>query len=252
MSTSGQRQEELAVFRRFVQVCPLPICLDSVESRSEPEPDIRCALEDHTVLAFELTEILDKTVARRRNAMYRALDTFRNLISDLSAYDRGTFNCRYRDAVFLVSLTPGSSGPKRNQGCRALMTLLLEDSVELLSLGDYETVVIPKRRNLSSIQNVRVLRGLASEPRFDVSAGGFFVVPAIDKISAKFKKRYQCDCPIELLAYFDGQPKVTEELWLPALVRFMRAEAERSQFRRIWVYDNKKKRILTVHPEVTI
>jgi len=65
MGTEQRKGEvELAVFREFADRCPLTIDLQSIQKRSgESEPDILCQLSSGEVVAFELVEICDSTIA---------------------------------------------------------------------------------------------------------------------------------------------------------------------------------------------
>lgn len=56
---------ELAVFREFVERCPLAIDLGSIQKcAGESEPDILCQLSPGEVVAFEMVEICASDVAR--------------------------------------------------------------------------------------------------------------------------------------------------------------------------------------------
>jgi len=56
---------ERLVFQAFIKASGLPVILESVESRNEPEPDILCVHKNSGKLAFELVEICDEQIAQR-------------------------------------------------------------------------------------------------------------------------------------------------------------------------------------------
>jgi len=60
---------ERRVFRRFVQSVGLPVPVDSVRSRPEPEPHILCQIADEGLVAFELVSI-DGSTFRSEHSTY--------------------------------------------------------------------------------------------------------------------------------------------------------------------------------------
>jgi hypothetical protein len=63
--TKGIR--ELEIFQDFVKRSALRIDPDSVEKRKPPEPDILCKCFDEGIIAFELVELCDPTLAALLN-----------------------------------------------------------------------------------------------------------------------------------------------------------------------------------------
>jgi hypothetical protein len=88
-----------------------------------------------------------------------------------------------------------------------------------------------------------ISRGDFSGPLFDVDAGGAFDDPTLEQISKKFEKKYVSSTPVELLAYYELQPVLPEDFWLPQLRAFMTQHISSSGFRRVWIYDIKSKTI---------
>src|SRR5262245_20259508 len=60
-SMGDNAAEEMFVFREFAKACPLPLLIDTAESRNPPEPDILCDLSTGGKVAFELVEADDVT-----------------------------------------------------------------------------------------------------------------------------------------------------------------------------------------------
>ena len=54
-----QQRSEMAAFKKFAAVRPLSLLPDTATNQPEPEPDIRCSLENGSPLAFELVECED-------------------------------------------------------------------------------------------------------------------------------------------------------------------------------------------------
>ena len=65
MSTEKDKAEiELAIFRDFIRLGPLPIDSDSVEKQTgQSEPDIRCIVLGEGAVTFELVEVCDSNLA---------------------------------------------------------------------------------------------------------------------------------------------------------------------------------------------
>ena len=65
MSTEKDQAEiELAIFRDFIRLGPLPIDSDSVEKQTgESEPDISCIVLRDGAITFELVEVCDPNLA---------------------------------------------------------------------------------------------------------------------------------------------------------------------------------------------
>lgn len=68
-----QQIGELEVFRRFAEVCPSPLLLNTVEQPLPPAPDLLCQLQDGSSLAFELTQAEDFIGKKRRKGKVRPI-----------------------------------------------------------------------------------------------------------------------------------------------------------------------------------
>ena len=58
-----QAENELKIFRKFAEICPYSIDINSIEKREPPEPDILCKMVDGEMLAFEIVVGLDRSLA---------------------------------------------------------------------------------------------------------------------------------------------------------------------------------------------
>ncbi|MFH0732872.1 MAG: hypothetical protein V2A72_08165 [Candidatus Omnitrophota bacterium] len=59
-----QAKDEKDIFRKFIKNCPYPIQENSIEAKPTPEPDVSCKFRDGTLAYFELTELVDNSVAK--------------------------------------------------------------------------------------------------------------------------------------------------------------------------------------------
>ncbi|MFH1094387.1 MAG: hypothetical protein V1739_09610 [Candidatus Omnitrophota bacterium] len=79
--------------------------------------------------------------------------------------------------------------------------------------------------------------------------GGFFSDDlCLERIAKKFGKKYSNGC--DLLVYFDLQPVVAEESWLPQVQNFIRENIKNSSFKRVWIYSIPQEKIMFVYPEL--
>lgn len=237
-----KEQQERVVFAGFAKICPLSIVPGSIQNRKPPQPDIRCSLANGVELAFELTEILDQSLAARRGGIENASEEFDHLVAVLP--EDSFVKQRYRDAVFRVILDDGSLGSRRS-----VVALLehLGDPRALLRIGKNEFVRLPADPKLRPIRSVSMERGRRDGPHFVVQVGGGFMNPAERTISDKFARSYNTDVPIELLVYLDRQPQTGHDAWLHSLAKFLEESVGKSQFQRVWVYDHRHERILLVY-----
>ena len=63
---NDKKRRELAVFHEFAQRCGLSVVSGSIENRDPPEPDICCKIEGEGPVAFELVELVDRSIAEER------------------------------------------------------------------------------------------------------------------------------------------------------------------------------------------
>lgn len=243
---SRKEKREREVFDGFVRVCPLPIDSKSIESRRPPEPDIRCALVDGAQIAFELTEVLDVTVARRRGGMDRAVEEFRGLIAEIPP--DGYLKRVFGDAVFRVVLHDSGHGIGSRRTMQALLKYL-ENPESLLRIGKDEFVRTPSQPALRGIRSIGIGRGHPGGPQLVQQGGSEVTIPAKERVADKIESFYDTDVPLELLLYVDRQPRVNDGPWIDSLAEFVRIRSAASQFDRIWVYDHRNERILLCIPK---
>jgi hypothetical protein len=62
------------------------------------------------------------------------------------------------------------------------------------------------------VASLRVLRGRFIGPCFDIDAVGSLGDPTVDAIRTECDKAYNTPHPVELLAYYELQPELPEEL----------------------------------------
>lgn len=243
MTRPQKSVQELEIFRSFARVSPQEIDISSIENRTPPEPDIRCS----TVLgevAFELTELIDRAHMERVAMVFNTKTALHNFYEkELSPERRVQFDQLYDRALIHFDFAENTKMADRKAVFRAAFDVLLSCRS---SLAEFTVKHDPSL--MPVLVKIRVKKSLINGPIFDVAAFGWLADPTEEAISKKLKKPYECDCPLELLAYIDWNLLPPEGAWKPAAERAAMGIAG-TQFRRVWVYGVKDEKIQFVYPE---
>ena len=231
----SKAENELSVFRKFVRACSLSIIPESIENRFPPEPDILCKLTDGCTLAFELVEIIDSSL------MKRFADKI-ELESDLKqAYYASPIN-GFDDADVTIVFTHHSSAQQRKSAIEPIFEALASLP------GNHNGRVPLKEKKLSkTVYFVIVSRGSPDGPHFGVSDAGSVSDPTEQTIRRKLEKRYKTTSPLELLAYCHLHHSNFRTGLAPRLSA-IEHEIQQSQFRRVWVFNNRTGCIEWMYP----
>lgn len=231
---SKQEQSELVTFRRFAKVCPLGVDLSSVEKRNPPEPDICCRLANSgEEVAFELVEIIDRGWARLTSEMFRDVGLLRAGYGSARGSFRDALDAQLNNALVYVSFKRGVTSRKR----RDAVPVILEQ-LAALPVG-YEGCWQPPADSSTAetLGSLTISRGRFQGPEFDVEAVSSIREPTVERIRAKWGKRYITPRPVELLAFYELQPMVPEGLWKSRLDSFVEGHWTAGPFRRMWLFD---------------
>ena len=93
-------------------------------------------------------------------------------------------------------------------------------------------------------------RGEFNGPLFDVPAVTSFADPAKERIESKFKKEYEIKSKTELLAYYELQPDLPQNLRLPSVQKFVKDNIKSSIFQRVWIYSVRQNKVVFVYPSL--
>lgn len=231
----NQAETERAVFLEFAPVSGLQIDIDSVESREPPEPDIVCQIAEDGIVGFELTELIDREFMARIGLMAKTRQKLREAWqSGLTSAEAIEFKRKFGNALLHFVYRPETNHSKRQ-------SVTLPVLRALLSLpDDLEGVVLRDSPEFSSVlDEVRINRGGFEGPILDVDSSGWLGDPTAPAILKKLSKSYECDYPLELLAYIDIDLLPPEDAWLAAANEAAEGLAT-SRFRRIWVFDRRE------------
>jgi hypothetical protein len=246
MGRDPHMEREERVVRRFADVCPLGMLPESIEKREPPEPEVLCKLKSGDGVALELVEAIDERLAPRESRKSEMAQALRDAYEALPGGSYPKLQQRFGNA--LVHVTFHERATVRRS--RAAIPHILRE-LETVN-GAFAGDVVPDRRSPlgQTVRKVCVRRGDYAGPCFDVESTGSFADPVVNRIEDKFENDYQSTYPIELLVYYELQPVLPENTWLPELERFVRERLVASPFRRVWVFDLAANAIMFVHPAV--
>lgn len=279
-----QSQRELSVFMKFARVYPNGINLDSIEKRNNREPDIFCTLQDKRPMAFELTEIIDENLARtlwsnvnisvklqkmQSTAKLSIMNNFADADISITFYETVPtkpllkslenildylLTLEQREGLYCLNKQTFKQYVKQTEFIQHAVNQkghLVEQMQKGMpsQMGDY-FVYLKSDDNLAEIvKSIRLTRGNFKGPIFSCVPHGVwssFDLPE-NRIKSKFKKQYETECSnIELLCYFELQPDLPEDFWLPQVRTLVENDCKGSPFQRIWIYSVTRNEILYV------
>lgn len=235
--TEKQRRER-EIFRAFAEVAPFKVLPGSIESRTPPEPDILCHIENHGAVGFELTELIDQAYMDCIGLMFKTKQYLTNYWqSELGTTNSALFRDKYSDALLHFEYAPATSLKERKVAAKKALPKLLNlphnSDGELLK-SDPELAPV--------LQWVQITRIGITEPIIDVSSYARLGDPTAQAIRKKFLNTYKCDCPIELLTHINWGIMPHEEVWKNAADNAV-SQISGSPFRKVWVFDTTDKKI---------
>jgi hypothetical protein len=220
---------EWAVFAEFTSTAGLPIRVDSVESRSPREPDIRCEVIGEGPVAFELGMVVNPALEQATNESANVRRQFQRLYENLAVDHRAAIErCLGHPPEVFVGFGHDASSGRWRQAVRPILGMLCDmaharDEYRLCE-GDLRFWRVPVLKDLLTDLSVR------PSTRNEAVLGACEMVPSIDLtrdlLRKKFESHYQTDAPIELLVYY------------------------LSPFRRVWFYDHSSRAVPLVRPPV--
>lgn len=231
---------EVQIFEVFAQVCPLPINLGSIEKQNAPKPDILCEIKGIGKVAFELTELIDENYARQSSLRCDTERALRDFYRELPQEKSTIFDNLYKDSLLMFFFDKNISLRNRKKIFGDIFDLLL--ALKPGFEGD-----IPLQGTVKVVVNKKnIHRGMESfpAPTFHVPSSGSVGDPTRSTIGKKFRKVYESQVPIELLAYIDRNPMFPEKYWRPRLHEFVKETLRDQSFERVWVFDLNKKQIV--------
>jgi len=236
-------EREIAIFRAFTKVCDISINPNSIEKKRPPEPDIQCEVMENGPLAFELVEIIDRDFAHIFGKQVDTKTQLSRCHSNLPDEKRIPFDKIYSNALIFLKFENRCTLRQREK----LFPVIID---HLLTLNEkFEGDTFKNTTECGEeLRGIRISRGHFSGPLFDSAAGGSIGDPTVSTIYSKFKKTYNSDHSVHLLAYIDLNPMVPEDMWLPSVAEFVKTSINQCQFEKVWIFDYQKNQIKFVYP----
>jgi len=212
-----QVKNEIRIFKKFARLCPYPIHLNSITKREPPEPDISCNLSDGSTIAFELVECIDNSIAQSIYDSLKLKKTFDDKLERLPQERKERFKVNFRNALIYVAFIKGISVNKRMFSIPTILDyfLTLENTAE----GEFNLHFHQELRDV--VRCISISQEEFTGPIFNVEAVTSFADPCKERITGKFKKEYEIESRTELLAYYELQPEIPENHWLPSVSDFV-------------------------------
>lgn len=244
MNQLSQGKREIQILKKFLEIFPYNINLNSIKKENPPNPDIYCKLKDGTELYFELVECLDKSIAKTTSdqvSLKYLLDDEKN---KLPLCKKMRFKRKYKNALIYIAFNKKLTLTKRKRAIPHLIDFLLNLDENQINKDKIKISGCPEIKWFS------ISRGVYVGPMFRV--GGFtpFGEPTLKKIKDKFNKKYTAINKIDLLAYYSLQPEISENHWLTETVDYIQGNIVNSPFNRVWIYSYTKNKILYLYPKL--
>jgi len=125
MNQLSQGKREIKIFKKFADICPCRIYINSIKKKDPPEPDIFCKLENGLELSFELVECLDNSIAKTTSdqvSLKYFLDDEKN---KLPLCKRMRFKWKYKNALIYIAFNEKLQLIKRKRSIPYLIDFLL-------------------------------------------------------------------------------------------------------------------------------
>lgn len=226
-----QSETELAVFHHFIEIARLAVLPDSIEKRQPPEPDVRCRTMQGEAVAFELLEVCNFHNAR---SIFRGHQIHASLMAAYEALPLGTrkvFDQLFTSRPLSFLFRPDASAISIRNVLPSLLT-------EITTTQEIDDEFVVFSAPVSKIVVKVQLRGRLNDPdAVNFNIGGHFdpTVP-VDAISAKLTKKYQSDCPVELLAHFGAFALRNDQSYRQLVLQLLK-ERGLGPFRRVWLLE---------------
>lgn len=232
---------ELKIFRKFAKLCPIAIDQTSIKKKNPPLPDILCRMKAFGETAFEMVELIDKTLAAHVLSSFKNQQILNEEFNHLDPVEKALVLRVVQNALVHVDFHPDATAKVRKKEIPAIIRFL--GTID----PNFEGVVTLNSSLTKVLRRMRIIRGCFPGPFFEVCSVGSFSDPTLEKINKKFSKSYESPFPVELLIYFELQTILPE--WLLQIKDFLLSNQVRSPFRRIWIFDLPNKKVLHIQPE---
>jgi hypothetical protein len=240
---SSDRATNRVIVAAFLKVAGIPISEDAICDAGAPLPDVLCTLGNGSRVAFELTEAVDQGLARNVRVSSASKARMCDHYRQLPLADQTRLRRIFANADISVRAKDGTTDRRFDQAVPKVFALLLGCSCD--TEGNIEKRTLP-----TDVEEIRITRGKWSTgPWFNRGQAQWVANVMIERIKAKFSKRYECDCPVELLVHSKTCRFEPDNLWKSDVHDFVMRNIAGSPFRGVSVFDWIDSSIRYTYPE---
>jgi hypothetical protein len=241
---SSDKATNRTIVHAFLQVAGIPISEEAICDAEPPSPDVLCTLPDGSRTALELTEAVDQEIAQNVKVSPASRAQMYEHYRNLPCAERTRLQEILGNAYIFVRAKNATTDRRFEQAVPRVFDLLLGCSRD--TQGDLEQETLP-----TCIEAIYVTRGKWScGPLFDRGTPALWVgEPIVEKIEKKSSKRYECDCPIELLVHSRTCPLAPDNFWKTDVHDFVTRNIGESLFCRVSVFDWIDSTVRYTYPE---
>lgn len=234
-----KEERERRIFQSFVEIAPMTVLPNSVQSVSSPAPDILCEIQGRGLVAFELVEIVTPAFRREMDSGQKLEKTF-----TAEAQKQPEMKRKFHDAIIYVGFF--KTRPI-NQCLLVVPKIIAEIVKQSKNIAGYIPVPNGLRKVVSVIEVHR--GGIYNGPIFDLMDMTKRTEELFEQITAKCQtKTYVTEHPLELLAYYASQPASDDLDWQSECHDQIQQALVGSQFNRVWIFDGWSKTVKYVYP----
>jgi hypothetical protein len=241
---------ERATFRVFAQAAGFPFRWQSIRSRPEPEPDIRCTIAGRGRIAFELGEVVVSRFAEttmQRQALRRR---FAEAYATLPPLIRAHLEQRLGGSPTVsISFPSGTSPGTWRHAIAPILSVLGQRAGEVEHGAEIPVWGIAELKRLLTDMVVR--RGGGRRASLHVVETTEVHDQTGALLTKKFGRAYRTSLPIELVACYLSQPPPNRDGWRQEVTSFIAARLDASPFQRVWLYNNFTHSVPLVYPPLS-
>lgn len=165
-------KKEIYIFRKFAKLCPYSTDLRSIIKKEPLEPDISCSLSDGSIIAFELTEIVDEDLIRLFSDSIRLKEAFNDELEKLEA--------NFNNALIYIAFTEGILFRRKKNSIQKIIYYLL-------TLDKTTEGVFRPKDLIDIVKFITISRGVMG-PVIDVESFAWIDDPCKEYIKKSLKK----------------------------------------------------------------
>ncbi len=244
MNRSSDKNTNRTIVQAFLKATGILIQEDAIRDGEEPLPDVLCTLPDGSQVAFELTEAVVQEVAQSVKVSADSKARMREYYQNLPVPERTKLQGILGNASISVQAEKNTTDRQFQRVVPKVFDLLLRRSSD--TQGSLDRKVLP-----NGIAEIRITRGgWSTGPFFDRVGLALYVTdPTIERIKAKFSKRYECGCLIELLVHSRTCFLAPDDFWKNEVCKFVMENMGDSPFCRVSVFDWLDSAVRFVYPD---